>query len=99
MHPGRLHRRQGLDGARQFPLEAPLKGHLLLELGHAQFGAVHQLETDRAALGQALSGEPEAQVVNLVGGHQDGAAGLLICCKAATTAPPSFSDRLENSTL
>jgi len=103
MHPRRLDRRQRLDGACQFPFEAALEGELLLELGHAQLGAVHQFETHRAALGDALCGQLEAQVVDLTCRHQQrpwlGLVGHVIVCRVAVTVPASRSDRLENSTL
>ena len=73
---GALHRGQRADRARELAFEAALEGEALLELGLAEAGAVHQLEADDRALGQAGGGQLQAQVVHLRGRHQDRAAAV-----------------------
>ena len=76
MHARGLHRRQRLDGARQFALQPALEVQPLLKLRHAELALLHQLEPGHRALGQALRGQPQAHVVHLVGRHQNGAAAI-----------------------
>ena len=76
VHARRLHRGHRLDRARQLAGERALVVDLLGELADAELLRVHQLEADRAALGQALRGQLQAQLVDLVAGHQDHAAAL-----------------------
>ena len=76
VHAGILHRRQALDGAGQLTLQGPLVIHPLLELGDAKFAVVHHLKAGNRALGQALGGQLQAGIVDLVGWHQNGPAAL-----------------------
>ena len=74
MHARGRHRADVLDSARELSFHRALVVDLLGELGDAQFLIVHQLETDVAAARQPLRRQPQAQVVHLGRGHQDGAA-------------------------
>jgi hypothetical protein len=73
-----LHRGDGLDGAGHLAFQRALEVHLLEKLRHAQLLVFHQLETDAAALGQALGSQLQAHVVDLFGRHQDGDAAIRI---------------------
>ena len=78
VHAGILHRRQGLDGARQLTFQTALKGQTLLELRHAKARRVHLLKAGYRPLGQALGRKLQAHVVHPVSRHQDGSATLRI---------------------
>jgi len=85
VHAGIGHVGHLLDRAGQFALQAALEVHALGELRLADGGLVHQLETGSrtrgaacAALGQALRGQLHAQLVDLAGRHEDGAARLML---------------------
>ena len=80
VHAGVLHRRQRLDGARQFAFKTSLEGQALLELGHAKAIGFHHFKAANRALGQALRGQTHAQVVDALGRHEDGIAhvGMLV---------------------
>jgi hypothetical protein len=71
MHAGAGDAGDGRDGARQLAFEGALEVDLLVELGDAELLVLHQLEAHQAALRDALGGHAQAQVVDLVGGHQD----------------------------
>ena len=76
VHPRRGDGRQRLDRTGEFAFEPALVIDLLLELRGPQLLVFHQLEADDAALGQALRGEAQARVVDLLLGHEDRAAAL-----------------------
>ena len=80
MHPGTLHGRQGLNRAGQLTFQSALKREALLKLRHAKPVRIHRLKTSDRPLGQALRGQAQASVVNLVRRHQNRttAIGMLI---------------------
>ena len=74
MDAGRFHARNRFDGAFEFTFQRALVVDLLGELADAELLVVHQFETDRAALRQALGGETQTHFVHLVGRHENRAA-------------------------
>ena len=71
-----LDRLQRLDRARELAFEAALVVDLLEELARAEALAFHELEADDAAFGQALRGELQAQVVDVLRRDEQGAAAF-----------------------
>ena len=76
VHTSALHRRQGLDGPGELPLQPALEVQALLKLRHPEFVGLHQFETRDGALGQALRGQPQTHIVHALCRNQDGAATL-----------------------
>ena len=72
-------RSQGFHRAGQFALQGALVVDLFEELAGAEFLVLHQLEADRASLGQAFCGHLQAHFMDLVGrDHQRAAFGELV---------------------
>ena len=71
-------RAQGGDGAHQLGFQRVLVAGVLDELADAEAGvALHQLETEPAAVGEAGAGQLQARVVQVGLGHRDRAGGLV----------------------
>ena len=77
MDARRLDAAEARDGARELALEGTLVVQALEEVRLPERLAVEELETDAAAPGEAAAREREAELVEPLGGHQDGAAAVL----------------------
>ena len=78
VHARIAHRAQGGDGAHQIGFQCVLVARVLDELADAEAGiALHHLEAQAAALGQAGARQLQASVVQVLFRHGDRAGGLV----------------------
>ena len=74
MNAGLRNRIETHDRFGQFGLQGPAVIDMLQEGGHAQGSIVEQLKAFAAFAGQAVNGQIEPKLLDLVGGYQDGGA-------------------------
>ena len=76
MYARPFYRADSFDGTRKLAFQRPLIIHLFAELADTKLFLIEQFETDRAAFGQTLLRQAQAQFVNFICRNFNSAAGF-----------------------